>query len=379
MVTTVYCDDAGFTGDNLLNPEQPFFAYSAVAIEADQAAALIAELRQSYSINGYELKGSNLYKRSYALDLITFLARTVGSQVSIALNHKLFSLAGKFFEYIYEPSIAANSRFFYDRGTHIYVATVLWAYLSTGDTTAGQVAVRFESLMRRRAGQPSLYFDKNHGRGEEEAIAPILRFAIARKEQAMDELECLADENGRILWVLDLSMSSARSVLATLGERLGEIDVVLDESKPLETFKDFMSVFIGRTTTEYMELGGRQRPLTFNLHRQPRFGSSKSEPGLQIADLFASFTALAARDRHTPKGAAILKVLLPLLDADTVFPDYGALDLEKKSTVMNLSLVAELADRAEAGVSLLKDIEVYHQTMSNLYDLNPPQFSIRPD
>lgn len=267
MVTTVYCDDAGFTGDNLLNPEQPFFAYSAVAIEPDQAAALVAELRRSFGIGGQELKGKSLYDRGYALDLITFLSQTLGDRVSIALNHKLFSLAAKFFEYVYEPSISANSRFFYERGTHIYVATVLWAYLSTGDTRAEQIAARFEALMRRRAGQPQLYFDRNLRQGEEEAIAPILRFAIARKDQAMEELDGLADENGRIRWVLDLSMSSARSVLATLGERLGEIDVTLDDSKPLESFLDFMSVFVGRTKTEYMELAGRRRPITFNLLR----------------------------------------------------------------------------------------------------------------
>ena len=374
MATTVYCDDAGFTGDNLLNRDQPFFAYSAVAIEPSEAADLVAELRQSFNLAGRELKGKDLYDRSYAITLITLLANRLQDRVSIALNDKLFSLAAKFFEYVYEPSIAANSRFFYERGTHVYVATVLWAFLNTGDPTTRQIADRFEALMRRRSGQPLLYFDESFAPGQDDAIAPIMRFAIARKDSAIEELDSLANENGRIRWVLDLSLSSARSVLATLGERVGEIDVTMDESKPLEDFVDFMSVFVGRTDTQYMELGGRRRPLTFNLQRVPRFGSSKEDPGLQIADLFASFAALSARDRHTSKGAAILNALLPILDADTVLPDYGALDLEKKSTIMNLSLVTELADRAEAGAPLLSDIEAYYDTMSYYYDRNPPRF-----
>lgn len=372
MITTVYCDDAGFTGDNLLNPQQPFFAYSAVAIEPDQAAALVKELRRSFGLRAQELKGSDLYARGYALDLITFLTTTLRERVSIALNHKLFSLACKFFEYVYEPSIAANSRFFYERGTHLYVATVLWAFLEAEDSTARDIAIRFEAIMRRRAGQPQLYFDQNLSPGEAEAIEPIVRFAAARRDSAMKELEQLADENGRIRWVLDLSQSSARSVLATIGERVGEIDVVMDDSKPLESFADFLQVFVGRSETVYLELAGRRRPLTFNLHRAPRFGASRSDPGLQIADIFASFTALAARDREGPHGRAILQVLLPLLDADTVFPDYDAIDLTQKDVMLNLALVNELADRAEAGKPLLENIGAYYETVSYLYDINPP-------
>lgn len=369
MVTTVFCDDAGFTGDNLLNPEQPFFAYSAVAVEEAQAAALVRELRDRFGLKGRELKGSSLYGRANSLELITYLATLLRDRVSIALNHKLYSLCCKLFEYVYEPSIAANSRFFYERGTHSYVAMAMFAYLSAGNAAADNVAKRFESIMRRRAGDPQLYFDANlAAEGADEAIEPIVRFAIAREDQAMEELDGLADETGRIRWVLDLSLSSARSVLATLGERLGEIDVVFDESKPLENFIDFLSVFVGFTETVYMQLGERRRPMTFNLHRPPRFGKSESEPGLQIADIFASFASLAARDRHTPDGAAILNVLLPLLDADTVFPDYDAIDLTQKSVVMNMCLVAELARRAEEGESLLEQIEEYLATVGYLYD-----------
>mgnify|MGYP003659214225 CR=1 FL=1 len=373
MVTTVFCDDAGFTGDNLLNPDQPFFAYSAVAIEPDQATALVQELRDRFGLKGQELKGSALYGRSYSLELIAFLATMLGDRVSIALNHKLYSLCCKLFEYVYEPSIASNSRFFYERGTHFYVAMALFAYLSTGDAAADDVAKRFEAIMRRRAGQPQLYFDASLTAADaSDAIDPIIRFAIAQKDQAMQELDGLAGDDGRIRWVLDLSLSSARSVLATVGERLGEIDVVLDESKPLESFIDFLSVFVGFTETVYMELGPRRRPMTFNLHRTPRFGASKSEPGLQIADLFASFAALAARDRHTPEGAAILGVLFPLLDADTIFPDYDAIDLTQKSAVMNMCLVAELTRRAETGEPLLDQMPNYLETMAYLYDHRKP-------
>lgn len=375
MVSTVFCDDAGFTGDNLLNPEQPFFAYAAVAIEAHQATALVAELRRLFSIGADELKGKNLYKRGFAPQLIERLSGALGGRTSIALNHKLFSLAAKFYEYVYEPMVAPISSFFYERGTHLYVATALWAYLDAQHPTAKRVGERFEAIMRRRAGQPQLHFDSEITElRADEAIEPIVRFAAAYRDRAIAELEDLADESGRIKFVLDLSFSSAKSVLATLGERLGELDVVMDDSKPLEKFAGFFDNFVGRSDTVYMELRGRRVPLTFHLHRPLRFGSSETEAGLQIADIFASFAALAARDRFNPRGAAILQTLLPLLDGDSVFPDFDAIDLRRKEVVMNMSLVSELADRAEARLPLLENIDAYHETMSHLYNINPPDF-----
>jgi hypothetical protein len=37
MTTKIFCDDAGFTGDNLLHLDQPYFGYAAVAIEPAEA------------------------------------------------------------------------------------------------------------------------------------------------------------------------------------------------------------------------------------------------------------------------------------------------------------------------------------------------------
>ena len=63
MATHVYCDHAGFTGDNLLNTEQPFFAYSAVATGEDAAAALVDEFRSRFKIKDADLKGRTTYAR----------------------------------------------------------------------------------------------------------------------------------------------------------------------------------------------------------------------------------------------------------------------------------------------------------------------------
>lgn len=55
---------------------------------------------------------------------------------------------------------------------------------------------------------------------------------------------------------------------------------------------------------------------------------------------------------------------------------YAAIDRSRKEVILNLSLIADLVDRAEAGRLLLEDANAYYYTMSYLYDINPLQFAL---
>lgn len=50
MPRTIYCDEAGFTGNNLLDREQPFFAFATVAIEPEAAKDVVAKTVRDYGI-----------------------------------------------------------------------------------------------------------------------------------------------------------------------------------------------------------------------------------------------------------------------------------------------------------------------------------------
>ena len=56
-VQTIYLDEAGFTGNNMLDPAQPFFVYSGLALTKEQAAALHSEAVARFYLRGDELKG----------------------------------------------------------------------------------------------------------------------------------------------------------------------------------------------------------------------------------------------------------------------------------------------------------------------------------
>jgi hypothetical protein len=372
MTTKIFCDDAGFTGDNLLHLDQPYFGYAAVAIEPAEAKALVAALRGRFGLIGSELKGRVLYRRPDALSLITWLLDELGERAVVAVSDKLFSLAAKFFEYVFEPVLARNSLFLYERGFHLHVANVLWAHLTHGETTSAKLASRFEEMLRRRGGEPQSYFAQGGAGGSEGAIATIERFIVACRPEIEAELASLADETGRIQWVLDLSFSSAKSVLCTMGERFGALDVTFDESKPLAAYRHFFDGFVGRSEIARLKFRGRDAAMTFNLAKPVEFGSSAAEPGLQLADIVASFSALAARDRRTDRGNQILTACLPYFDDDSVWPDLEHLRIDKKENFLNAILLIELATRAEAGEDLLDNLEEYYELISWRFDVDPP-------
>lgn len=63
-IYTVYCDESGFTGNNLLDKSQPVFAYAAVAIEPESAEAILQTARSSLGVSqDRELKASSSIDR----------------------------------------------------------------------------------------------------------------------------------------------------------------------------------------------------------------------------------------------------------------------------------------------------------------------------
>jgi hypothetical protein len=58
----ICCDEAGFTGNNLLNPDQPFFSYASHDLTIDEAQSLIARARADHPTQMPELKATKLLR-----------------------------------------------------------------------------------------------------------------------------------------------------------------------------------------------------------------------------------------------------------------------------------------------------------------------------
>jgi len=75
MPLTVYCDESGFTGNQLSNRDQRYFAYASVAIEPQRGDELVAQTVRDFKLRWSELKCSRLLKNSPGRNALTWLGR----------------------------------------------------------------------------------------------------------------------------------------------------------------------------------------------------------------------------------------------------------------------------------------------------------------
>src|SRR5213593_3514807 len=128
---SVFCDEAGFTGNNLLDGEQEVFALAGAAIEPDRAKEVVERTVRDFRLQGTELKGSRMLKTDAGRRAVTFVLKTCAENVRLVTHLKKFALACKFFEYIFEPPLAEQNSIFYGCGFHLFIGNLLWMMLRT--------------------------------------------------------------------------------------------------------------------------------------------------------------------------------------------------------------------------------------------------------
>ncbi len=112
-MNSVFIDESGYTGADLLNQEQPFQAASAIYLSDSDARSLIK--KHFPNIKSHELKYRNLSRRNKNWDSL------LGLQSDLLNNHvcisyicdKRYLLILHFLDYAVEP-------FYYDKGINLY-------------------------------------------------------------------------------------------------------------------------------------------------------------------------------------------------------------------------------------------------------------------
>ncbi|WP_165070729.1 DUF3800 domain-containing protein [Desulfovibrio sp. ZJ200] len=148
---SIYCDESGFTGNNMLNEDQPHFSYVGINISEEYAAEKIINFTKKHNIRQEEIKGqsllskSNRYKEAIGELFIELIEKT-----KITVSLKKYSLACSFFEYIFEPLIAKKNSLFYESGFHQYIANTIYLNSYGNNKTANDMLLEFEKFMRNK-------------------------------------------------------------------------------------------------------------------------------------------------------------------------------------------------------------------------------------
>lgn len=356
----LHFDESGFTGNNLLDKQQKIFCYASLECPHDEAKIFVNHIIKKYQIQNGEIKGGKLLKGIRGKRAVDEIVQRFKGRFKVSISDKKYALAGKFFEYIFEPSIASVNSIFYNINFHRFISNMLHLELFVRGAMAEEIFEDFEKLMRTGdfEGLRALF-----SASKDEGISPVLEqicdFAIYNKESVVQELDGYAGgEPGK--WVLDLTNTALFSLLAEWGQEFDQLTAYCDQSKPLSEDQEIFKAMINREDKKYTHIAGVDSPITFNLKEPLKLVDSKVIHGVQLADAVAAAFAYACdndnQDEYAVKWRAMIEEHVIF---GSVVQDYDHLDLSKLEVQRNAILLQELTERSKNGVNLTEGIGEY--------------------
>ena len=355
----IYCDEAGFTGNRMLDMQQPVFTYASVAMDPTEAGGLIEHIRRMHHVEAEELKGTKLAKSRAGRRVILDTLQLMRGRYLVTAYDKKLSLACKFFEYVFEPVLARNNRLFYENDFHKFIASLVYVNFLCNEEAIVQIITQFERFMRSLDPQdaPVIFDGQARDIGIPDSLADIASFVDGYRDIILQESTHVNE------WVLDLSISALWSHLAHWGECLDILHVLCDDSKPLRNLAPFLDVMVNRPDRKRVRVLGRDRPLTFNMAQSVEFGSSLEHPGVQLADVVSSALLQALTRSDEEWSQSFLYEMEPHIHEESILPDPSYLsymDLKTPGGAVNALILHELGQRAIEGRDPLYCMEYWY-------------------
>ncbi len=369
---TIYLDEAGFTGNKLLDSSQPVFVYASIAIEEGMASALCSEVRSQFKIGQGELKGSSLVKHHRGRAAIDWLLNKLSEHSRVMIINKEYAATCRLFEYVFEPILSQRNSLFYSIDFHRYVATMLYMFFRAGDSHAKQMMDGFEDLMMTLDMQhlDSVLQPVGDGTPPQSPLNEMLALVHYHRERIVNEIELLQNTSGASSWPLELSVTSLHYLLASWGEDFGALRVFCDSSKPIQSYLPFFSNFIGRTDKFYVHFGEHPTPsLVYNLTEPINLVDSKVYPGVQLADVLSSSIAYALRNPDEQTSHLWLEAINEAI-VNTLRPDPVFVNLDRQESFVNTMVLLELLTRSASKEDVFEGMEEFIWSARNSYYLS---------
>lgn len=137
----IHFDESGFTGNNLLNKDQKIFCYASVECPHKEAEDFVGYIVGKYNIQNGEIKSGKLLKGVNGKRAVDEIVETYKGRFKVSVSDKKYALAGKIFEYIFEPTIKSVNSLFYEIDFHRFISNMLHVELTVKGAMAESVLV----------------------------------------------------------------------------------------------------------------------------------------------------------------------------------------------------------------------------------------------
>jgi Protein of unknown function (DUF3800) len=150
-MNSIFMDESGYTGPNLLDKTQPFFSLASLNYSESRCKELLTEFFGSVSS---EIKHPHRGEsREMKKSVLSFLKKISENPSSTKINiiHKEYMLVGKLVDFIYAPALESDGINIYDQGQNNQTAEMLFHRLRiiAGESFYEDLLKRFQNMMRK--------------------------------------------------------------------------------------------------------------------------------------------------------------------------------------------------------------------------------------
>lgn len=374
----IYCDESGFTGNRLLDAGQPIFTFASVASNEQESKYIVEKVIQKYGIQNGEIKSGNLVKSPKGLRALDEILEILDGRYKICICDKKYVIAGKFFEYIFEPALAQKNSIFYGINFHRFITDYLHLKLVTQDKSAEVIFEEFYTVMKQGVDTPTQSLFHLVSNQPDPVLSQIQKFAHYNKDSFLYEMEGYLGE-GAGKWILDITTTCLFSSLGKWGQEIDILDVYCDSSKPLNANQEIFNNMVGRTEkkSQIHEKMNLEQPITFNLKQPIQLVDSKSFYGIQLADAIAGSFNYAYKNIKDKENHFAQKWMSKIFkDESTLVTflggDFEYANVEKASVMLNWLILNHIVQKCDEGLPILENISNEIISLRNMILLNPP-------
>lgn len=288
-MTTLYFDESGYTGPNLLDSGTPYYCCASLRITEQRAQELKRLIfpDKSAELKFADLKSGANFHRSFKM-VKTLLDEQA---VKITVIDKNFALTAKLFECIAEPSLSDH----FDLYSKGQLPQLVSAFHLTAKTEQPEKFLAVQKAFYQAVKAP--------GQTEVQALICALQALEGRpREIAKNVLipplegdyQPLFEGYGITEGPLGILMSAAWQNLLLWGEVIPDgspINVIYDSQSVMEAEKAMWD----QITSAKLDMVSNGTRLGLNHPVTTVIGDSKTYVGLQIADVVAGFAAFAVQ------------------------------------------------------------------------------------
>lgn len=176
MITTIYLDESGFTGEDLYNPDQRFFTIASTIVGEGEAREILARCFPRYQ--GDEYKFTNIWKRERSREGLRALAAEIPKfedRAFVWIIDKRFCLLTKMVDYLVEPGAYEAGYDWYANGWGLrYLNTIHRDLITHGADELYDTLIRSWDAFARDPSSERLNALQEHlERGKSTSDAPL--------------------------------------------------------------------------------------------------------------------------------------------------------------------------------------------------------------